>query len=91
MKAMVLGAVATILAITPTLGACPALVPGNSAEAIRNNQDRLVCQQREIAADAERRSLEMQLRMLEANQQRLEIERRLQVLETIKPPQVPLI
>ena len=48
MKAMVLGAVATILAITPTLGACPALVPGNSAEAIRNNQDRLVCQQREI-------------------------------------------
>lgn len=91
MKAMVLAAVAVILVATPVLGACPAVVPGNSAEAIRNNQERLVCLQREVAADAERRTLEMKLRMLEANQQRLEMERRLQVLETIKPPQPPLL
>ncbi|QDZ10053.1 hypothetical protein [Devosia ginsengisoli] len=91
MKAMVLAAVAVILVATPALGACPAVVPGNSAEAIRNNQERLVCLQREVAADAERRTLEMKLRMLEANQQRLEMERRLQVLETIKPPQPPLL
>lgn len=91
MKAMVLAAVATMLVVTPALSACPALVPGNGAEAIRNNQERLVCLQREVAADADRRALEMKLRMLEANQQRLEIERRLQILESIQPPQIPVL
>ncbi len=91
MKAMILAAMTTILVATPVLGACPALVPADSAEAIRNNQDRIVCLQREATADAERKTLEMKLRALEANQQRLEMERRLQVLQTIKPPPIPAI
>ncbi|MCR6672839.1 hypothetical protein [Devosia ginsengisoli] len=91
MKAMMLAAMVTILVATPVLGACPALVPADSAEAIRNNQDRIGCLQREAATDAERKTLEMKLRALEANQQRLEMERRLQVLQTIKPPPIPAI
>lgn len=89
MKPAILAAIAVLMSTAPSLGACPGAVPGTTAEAIRINQERLICLQRELSVEADRRRMEMQMRQLEANQQRLEMERRLQVIQPVPPPLFP--
>ncbi|WP_240229357.1 hypothetical protein [Devosia lacusdianchii] len=57
-------------------GACPAAVPGSTAEAIRANEQRILCLQREIAEAAEQRQFEMKLLTIENSIQKLELDRR---------------
>ncbi|MGV8856250.1 MAG: hypothetical protein ACOH2L_16595 [Devosia sp.] len=69
--------------------ACPPPTPGNTADEIRANGDRLVCLQNEISAASAQSGFELRLDALEKTQQDMAIQRRLDALPAIpvfEPP-----
>jgi len=91
MKQLFIAAATLVAFAAPSLGACPTGVPDNANDAIRLNQERTACLQRELAAEAERQQLDMRLRQLEADQRRLDLQRRFQALQPVPAPQFPNI
>lgn len=69
-----------------TYAACPAPVPGSTAEAIRANEQRILCLQREVAEAAEQRQFEMKLLTIENSIQKLELDRRFDQLPGFELP-----
>lgn len=90
MRRLAIAAMAAILAATPALAACPAVVPDDSAEAIQANRERLICLQRELAAETDQRSRDLDFRMLQMRQQQLEMQRRLETISRPPPVFVPV-
>jgi hypothetical protein len=89
MKPMILTVVAAMLFATPALAACPTTVPGDSIEAVQANQQRIICLQRELAEDADRQRIELDIQMLEMRQQSLELKQRFDALPAPAPPLFP--
>lgn len=58
------------------LAACPTSVPGTSNEAIRANEQRILCLQEEIDERTQRRQYELQLRANENAIQSFQLQRR---------------
>lgn len=61
--------------------ACPTIVPGNTSEAIQANRARIQCLQAEVDAQADRRRLELELRMQQTAIQQLQLQRRFDQLK----------
>tara|TARA_R110002020_G_scaffold2136_20_gene9834 strand:- start:1902 stop:2207 length:306 start_codon:yes stop_codon:yes gene_type:complete len=86
-----------VLALTAATGAaqaaCPPPAPGNTAREIQENGERLVCLQNELAAETQRRNLQLQLDALEKSQQDLKVQRRLDALPPVPvyTPPVPVV
>ena len=83
----------TIVLLTGTAAqaACPPPAPGNTAEEIRANGQRLVCLQNEISAASQQRSFELQLDALEKAQQDVKIQRRLEALPPVQVFEPPVV
>jgi TolA-binding protein len=79
-----------LLLVTITSGAataaCPAAVPGNTAEAIKANEQRIICLQRQASDETDRRQYEMELNQIETRVNQLEIQRRFDNLPVYTPP-----
>lgn len=78
--------------ITAAAAACPPEVPGNTAEAIRANGERIVCLQNELAAATRQREFALQLDALERTQQNMLIQQRIDAMARIPiytPPVIP--
>lgn len=76
------------LACSSAMAACPTSVPGNSEEAIRANEQRVLCLQQEIDDRAQIRNFEMKLRANENAIHSLQLQRRFDNLPRI-PAQSP--
>ena len=68
--------------------ACPTSVPGDSAEAIRANAERVQCLQEEVDQDARRRQFELELRANQDAINDLRLQRRFDNLPRYTPPPV---
>lgn len=79
--------VATLLTATPVAAACPPTVPANVADAIKDNELRVLCLQQEVTQNADRMKFELQLRSLETQLQQLQLQQRLNV---IAQPVIPI-
>lgn len=75
-KAIVVALALLACSAGTALAACPTAVPGNTAEAIRANEQRLICLQREVAEAARQRDLEMKIQSLQNAIQKLQLDRR---------------
>jgi TolA-binding protein len=74
------------LASSSAMAACPTSVPGNSKEAIRANEQRVLCLQQEVDERARQRQLEMELRANQNAIQSLQLQRRFDNLPRIPAP-----
>lgn len=77
-----------VIGCTAAQAACPPPVPGNTAEEIQANGQRLICLQNEVAAATRQRQYELQLQQITRSVQNLEIQRRLDALPVV-PVYVP--
>lgn len=68
--------------------ACPTSVPGDTAEAIRANAERVQCLQQEVEQDSRRRQYELELRANRDAINNLQLQRRFDNLPRYEPPQV---
>lgn len=91
-KRATIGVVLAVLCCIPAQAACPPAAPGNTAEAILANGQRLICLQNEVAAATRQRQYELQLQQLTRSVQNLEFQHRLDVLADVPvyvPPPLP--
>lgn len=75
----------SFLALQPVLAACPPPAPGGTAEEIKAHGERIVCIQRELAQDAERRKLQMELDAMNRRLQELQLQRQFDLLPKPEP------
>ena len=68
--------------------ACPTSVPGDTAEAIRANAERVQCLQEEVEQDSRRRQYELELRANRDAINNLRLQRRFDNLPRYEPPPV---
>jgi hypothetical protein len=66
--------------------ACPTSVPGDTADAIRANAERVQCLQQEVEQDARRRQYELELRATQNALNDLRLQRRFDNLPRYTPP-----
>ena len=69
---------------------CPSAVPGTTVEAIRANEQRVICLQREIANNSQIQKYEIEINRLDTSIQRLELQRRFDNLPRPMPIPVPV-
>ena len=83
MKPITLAAAAFTCLFTATtaMAACPAPAAGDTPEAIRANQDRLVCLQRELTQLGERNAVQFELDQIERNIDSMQLEQRFDALD----------
>ena len=86
LKIITLAAVMLLASGTMAMAACPSQVPGSTSEAIRANQQRVLCLQRELANAGRVQQYQMDLNKLETRVQKLELQRRFDIL----PRPVPI-
>jgi hypothetical protein len=79
---------ALLVVATPVSAACPPQAVGTLPQAIRDNEARLLCLQREIAVDATRRKLEFDLRALDTQLRQIELQQKLNSIVVTLPPPV---
>jgi hypothetical protein len=75
-----------LLATAPTMAACPAPQAGDTPEAVRANQQRLICLQQELAAKADERQYEVEIDTINQSLDRLQLQRKMDSLD-FTPPQ----
>lgn len=83
-NAAIIGMTIAGLLAAPAFAACPPPTPGDTPAEIKANAERLVCLQREISADTERRRQQMEIDALNNRLRDLELQRRFDNLP--KPP-----
>lgn len=71
---------------TMVVAACPAPLAGSTPEVLAANQQRLICLQRELEADAAYRAQEARLRALQQQFATQDLQRRFDQLPTYEPP-----
>ena len=84
---------AMLLVVSTTATAfadCPSAVPGSTAEAIRANEQRVICLQREIANNSRVQKYELEINRLDTSIQRLELQRRFDNLPMPVPVPMPV-
>jgi hypothetical protein len=86
LKLFSLSAAAVLLSSSLAFATCPPSVPGDTAEAIRANAQRVLCLQEEIDERAQRRQFELELRANQNAIQSLQLQRRFDNLPRIQPP-----
>jgi len=77
-----------LLAVQPAFAACPAPAPGTSAEEIKANEQRLLCMQRELAQDTERRKMQMDIDALNRQFDDLRLQRQLDTIPKFEMPKI---
>lgn len=75
----------SIGASMPAVAACPPPVAGDTAAAIAANQQRLVCLQRELAAEGQQYRYKVEIEGLDRSIQDLQMQRRFDALNLPKP------
>ena len=85
-KAIALAGVLTMLLGSAAMAACPTSVPGDTREAIRANERRVLCLQQEIQQDTRMRKLESDIRANERAIQSLQMQRRFDNLPRVPAP-----
>lgn len=86
--AAIIGMMLAALLAAPALGACPPPTPGETAAEIQANNERLVCLQNELAADAAQRRLQMQIDAINDRLRDMDLQRR---FDSLPPPPVVVI
>ncbi len=82
-----LAATAILLAgTTMVAAACPAPLAGSTPEVLAANQQRLICLQRELEADAAYRAQDARLRALQQQLATQDLQRRFDRLPRYEPP-----
>lgn len=79
-----------LLASQPVLAACPPPPAGSTAEEIKAHGERIVCFQRELSQDAERRKLQMEMDAMNRRLQELQLQRQFDLLPQPQPLTPPL-
>lgn len=69
----------------PALAACPSPAPGALAEEIKSQGERIVCFQRELSEDAERRKLQSDIEQMNRQLQQLQLQRQFDLLPRPEP------
>ena len=80
LKSAFLSVVLALVGVGGAAAACPSSVPGNTAEAIKANEQRVLCLQQEIESDAQVRQFDMDIRSNENAINRIQMERRFEAL-----------
>lgn len=70
-----------LLAAIPAFAACPAPAAGDTPEAIRANQDRLVCLQRELARLGEQNATQFEIDQIGRNLDSMQLQQRFEALD----------
>ena len=89
LKISALTAIIVLGATTMSWAACPSAVPGSTAEAIKANEQRVICLQRELSDSSRVQTFELELNRLDTSLQRLELQRRFDTLPKPIPLPVP--
>lgn len=74
-----------VCASAPATAACPPPVAGDTPEAVEANQQRLVCLQRELAANGERYQYKVQLDSIQRSIDDIQLQRRFDSLQFQQP------
>lgn len=85
-KGFMLAAVMTLGTATSALAACPSQVPGSTIEAIKANEQRVLCLLREVEAVAQQRQYESQLKALENSVRDLQLQQRFNAMPSFTAP-----
>ena len=90
-KSLAIAALVVLLATLPASAACPAPAAGDTPEAIRANQERLVCLQRELVELGERNAVQFELDQIERNIGSMQLQQRFDALDFTyyEPPLLP--
>ena len=75
-----------LAASTSAIAACPTSVPGNSNDAIRNNEQRVLCLQEEVDERSRLRQRELEMRANQDALQSLQLQRRFDNLMLVPAP-----
>lgn len=85
-KAVTLAGVLSLLLGSTAMAACPPGASGNTSEAIRANEQRVLCLQQEVDDSARQRHFDMRLRQNETAIQQLQMQRRFDNLPRVIAP-----
>jgi len=80
LKSLPLAAVLCLASIGSAFAACPPAATGSTAEAIRANEQRVICLQQEVQDNSRYRQLETDVRRNENAINRIQLERRFDAL-----------
>jgi hypothetical protein len=80
LKFLTLAVVICLASAGSALAACPPAIPGSTAEAIRANEQRVICLQQEVQDNSRYRQLESDVRRNENAINRIQLERRFDAL-----------
>ena len=86
-------ALAMLMAVGTTataLADCPSAVPGSTVEAIKANEQRVICLQRELTDSSRVQKYEIDINRIDSSIQRLELQRRFDALPKPMPLPVPV-
>ncbi|WP_092423349.1 hypothetical protein [Devosia crocina] len=76
-------------AVLPAAAACPAPVAGDTPEAVRANQERLVCLQRQLTDQGDRNATKFEIDQLGRSIDRIDLQRRFDTLNFTPPTPAP--
>lgn len=85
-KPFVVSVVLSVSAASAAMAACPSVVTGTTAEALRANEQRLLCLQRELAEQTLRRNNQLDLDLMTRALQDMQLQRRFDLLPPVQPP-----
>lgn len=89
-KSITAGLLLTLTLSSAAWAFCPAPAPGNTADDIKANQQRLICLQQEASDAANRRQLQYQIDASNRQIQQLQLQRRLDSIPVYKPPKITI-